>query len=198
MPALTVPIIDRKPQLRARHRLRQLPKLPQGVPAPWQGRHVGELWRDEGPVKRYLVRVVRTTIFDVEVDADAAHRAEHVALSMAATKDVHHTESSSVVRQVSDPWVYGWSGDDEGNFFFGRPDGYMETQELLVFKTSYGNVFSEKDVALLVERAEDCVGAVHSTWNGEGSNTLTIRLRTPFKKLSSKQVAHLVAPKGVT
>jgi hypothetical protein len=148
---------------------------------------------------KYEVRVVKEIVYTTSVFAKRISDAEQIA---AGGSDVYHEHakvhvSATALARTDEPWVLGWSGEDTedtGNLYYGRPDGYGESDDLLVFQRAYGCLFSVSDVELLKTRAE-CVGEIAETWNGAGYNTLSIRFAKPIGKLTDEQVKALMAPR---
>ena len=148
-------------------------------------------------MKRYRVRVrIRQTMtYEVEVEANDARIAEEAA-GAAPAPDAHtvtEVTETNVLEQLGEPWVYGWSGEDTSNTYLGRPDQYLETEDLLVFRCPVGRVFTDSDVDTLRRRAEAVVGPVKEHWNGAGCGSLSIKMVDKFKKLDFSQVESLMA-----
>jgi hypothetical protein len=157
----------------------------------------------EGRLKaRFKVRVRRIVSYDVDVEADTSGEAEYAAGEAQiperfrmSIEDLPQDIETRALCQVGEPWVYGWSGESPDNSYRGRPDGYMDTKDLLVFRAPFGRAFSEQDVALLRERAASHVGVVAEHWNGAGTSSLSVRLTAPFGQLSDEQVAAIMGPR---
>jgi hypothetical protein len=164
-------------------------------------------------MNRFEVNVIREFSYTVEVEATSWFEAERAArkASVPRGRDMLlgplaergrdivledlPVRSVDAVQQLGEPWLYGWSGDSPENSYLGRPDHYMNTDDLLVFQTAYGHRFTEEDVTLLLSRVSAEVGEVQSFWNGTGCNTFSVRLKTPFGKLSDEQVRKLMGPR---
>jgi hypothetical protein len=147
-------------------------------------------------LKRYKVRVRRKTIYDVEVSAETANQAAELAQAAPAPVDPELIIEADALCQEGEPWVYGWSGDDPDNAYHGRPDGYLDTKDLLVFQRAHGNRFSREDVEVFLSRATTAIGPVRAHWNGAGTSGLSIQLCKPFGSLSTDQVARIMAPRN--
>lgn len=152
-------------------------------------------------VKKYRMQIVHkrtTTVYDVEVEAECKELARTKSFACDRPRDDAWTEDIAIqsIRQLGEPWVYGWSGDSPTNASLGRPDGYQEKrpQELLIFERSPGNRFTAEEVELLKQRAEKAVGPVYGSWNGAGCTSLTIRMKEPYDRLTDEQLAALMAP----
>ena len=92
---------------------------------------------------RFNVRVTRAITYDVDVVAPTHYQAAGIAAEQplpdrlrGEVGDMPVVEAHTLC-QVGEPWVYGWSGDSQDNSYLGRPDGYMETKDLLVFEAPY-------------------------------------------------------------
>lgn len=146
---------------------------------------------------RFKVHVKRTSFYNVEVEADSVGQAESFAQTAAIPSSVKLSVTSDAFVQLGEPWLYGSSGalasvDNTHRF---RPDGYLDTKDLLVFERALGNRFTRNDVDLLKARAEASIGPVAEHWNGEGYNALSIRMAVPFGQLTDEQVARIMAPR---
>lgn len=155
--------------------------------------------------RRFRVRVVRTTSFLVEVDAknmfEASSRAETLVSASEVMPDDEHLTSDNWI-QVGEPWVSGngWETGDPALDTTDqpqRPDRYMGTKGLLVFRRALGNVFSKEECDLLRARVKTIVGIdIDSCWNGPGCESFSIWTVDEFPLLSLEQVAALLAPKA--
>ena len=160
---------------------------------------------------RYRVRVRQYVTREVEVEvdgsdlSDAQDAARDLAVRMSFPVKSSRVESE-VVAQIGEPWVNGdgWDKSDMTSDKWpagqlSRPDRYMQSEDLLVFKRSHGNLFTEAEVAVLKERAARIVGlSVAECWNGItngiGHGTLSIRMSSSFPLLTRDQINALLAP----
>jgi hypothetical protein len=137
---------------------------------------------------KFKVRVTRSATYDVDVEADTHYEAERVALDAPvpaawrkSVEDLDDIETRALC-QVGEPWV-------------SVIDYYMDSKDLLVFSTPFGRAFSKEDVTLLLARVAAWVGPVSEHWNGERCSTFSVRLVTPFGKLTDAQETSLTAPR---
>jgi len=152
-------------------------------------------------VRTYKVRVVHTITYDVEVEAPTRLAAEEVAKGKSSELDETPDDAKTKItvqafQQIGEPWVEGWCGNEPTNSYNGRPDCYMDSDDLLVFNRAFGNVFSQREVDALIYRAGVILGRVHSHWNGVGHQSLSIRMVQPFKALNEAQIRALMMPLG--
>ena len=149
----------------------------------------------------YLVRVRRKVVYEatLRVDAESRYKAEQAAEATYRTEcqdlgsgpPVHEDYDADTLTQEGEPWV-GGRDPDNGQW---RPDGYMDTKDLLLFHRAYGHRFTDGEVLLLKARAEAAIGPVAEHWNGAGYGALSIRMAGPFGELTDAQVAALMAPR---
>ena len=154
-------------------------------------------------MSRYRVTVTRSITYEVEVEAPAYYMAEKAAESVppeditpVPVTELPRVETRAVC-QLGEPWVYGWSGEGSNNSYHGRPDSYLEVEDLLVFRRSFGNQFSKEDIALLQKRIEEVVGPVQDSWRAflDGASAVSFKLEKSFGVLTDVQVKALMAPR---
>ena len=155
-------------------------------------------------MKTFRVRVIRELRYEVEVQAETPSAAENAAchapippeLNVATLGDLAVMGCETIL-QVGEPWVYGWSGYDPENSYYGRPDGYVNSgNELLVFQAPRGRAFTKSNVDLLLGRIEVLVGPVQKHWNGAGCGGFSVQMKEPYANLTPAQIAGLMAPRS--
>ena len=113
--------------------------------------------------RKWLVEIVKTQRYTVEVDALMYHVAEEAALAVPAPETVEEETNTNVLKQLGEPWVSlqehsGGHGD-----------------YVVIFNRAYGYEFTYPDILLLTSRLESCRPDIKLSfhWNGEGSRTVS-------------------------
>lgn len=132
---------------------------------------------------RFQVRVQFDRVLNLEVEAESSDDAFERALRENRPRaDEREHPAIDVVKQLGEPWVYG------------RWYDLHYIGDVIVFTRSLGNVFTKKEVDLLVKRLRDVGFEPKNHWNGERCDELSVRCA---KRPKSARRAYTRVPDSV-
>lgn len=112
-----------------------------------------------------VVRFVERVVVDADDWSGAVDAAEATNVWIENSERVSDV---SPVRQVGEPWATAQWYDLHGQ------------GDVIVAKRAFGNVFTERDIALLKTRLEEIGLSVLDHWNGAGCGTVSFRCAGRF------------------